>query len=180
MTPIWLLTIVFALLLVRIGWGSRSRLAIAGWIVAAVGLLALTLQNGAWGLAIGSVMGIVSALVMVGFVGWQSPSRLRRPERQKTATAHIDGSSDIGRRLTVFLLVVPCAFAAAQWFAFGLQALVRRGGAAEADAVALTLFVQPTLWGAIMAVQMTRINAWQMIVPPTAVAMIGTVFWGAS
>ena len=175
-----LLTIAAALSLVRLGWERRRSVAAFGWIGGLAALAWLTLHDGAWGLAVGTTTGIVVALVIVLHAAWASPPRTRRTPRPAPSITIPYRWADIARRIAVFVLVVPGAFVAAQWLAFGAQALARRGGYGEADAIVLTLFLQPVLWGVIMTIQMTRANAARMIAPPVVAAVLGTILWGAA
>lgn len=173
-----LLVIAAAMLLVRLGWAGRRGAAAVGWAVIVAALLVLTVREGAWGLAMGTVVGLVAALVIVLQAGWVAPSKVRKPTREAASITLPRGRGAFIRRLSVFVLVVPVGFVAAQWLAFGVQALARRAGAVEADAVALTLFLQPLLWACLMAWQMTRANAARMIAPPASAAVLGTLLWG--
>ncbi len=175
--------VVAGMLLVRFGWAGRREMAWAGWIAAAAALVWLMLEDGAWGMAIGTVVGMTAALAMVLHAGWTSPAKVQRAARaaREAPTVTLPRRwGDLGRRVGVFVLVVPVGFVAAQWFAFGAQALARRGGAADADAIALTLLLQPLLWGVIMTVQMTRASAARMFAAPAAAAALGTLLWSAS
>lgn len=167
-------------MLVRVGWASSRAVAAIGWVAILAGLTVLTLRDGAWGLAIGTVAGMATALAILLHAGWRSPAKPRRPAREAPSIAIPRRWPDIARRLGVFALVVPGAFVAAQWLAFGAQALARRGGAGDADAAVLALFLQPVLWGVIMTIQMTRANAARMIAPPVVAGLFGTALWVAS
>ena len=180
MTALALGIVAAAMLLVRLGWGGRRGIAPAGWVLGVIGLAILTAHDGAWGLAIGMVTGIAVALVMVLYAGWRSPAKARRAPREAPSIVIPKRWPDVARRIAVFALVVPVAFVAAEWLAFGVQALARRGGMGDADAVALTLFLQPILWTIVMAIQMTRANAARMIAAPVAAALIGTILWSVS
>lgn len=175
-----LILIIAAMLLVRIGWDGRRGVALAGWAAGIVGLVVLTIGEGAWGLAVGTVVGIVTALAIVLHAGWTSPAKVQRPPREAPSITLPRRWSDLGRRVAVFVLVVPVAFAAAQWLTFGVQAAARRGGAGDADALVLALFLQPTLWGAIMCWQMTRSGPARMIALPVIATAAGTILWGAA
>ncbi|USU10211.1 hypothetical protein NF700_08125 [Sphingomonadaceae bacterium OTU29MARTA1] len=175
-----LIAIAVAIGLVRIGWDGRRPLAIAGWTLATTALLGLAWREGAWGIAVGTVAGIATALMLVLHAGWTSPARVTRPAREAPAITLPRRWSDLGRRCAVFVLVVPVAFAATQWLAYGAQAIARRSGAGDADAIVLTLFLQPILWGIVMSWQMTRAGLAQMVLPPAGAALIGTVLWSAS
>lgn len=108
------------MLLVRLGWGGRRALALAGWAIAGVVLTALTWRDGAWGLAVGTVAGTVAIAPILLHAALTSPARRQRPEREPPTVALPRRWRDFGRRLAVFVLAVPVGFAAAQWFAFGV------------------------------------------------------------
>ncbi|MHA6723749.1 hypothetical protein [Sphingomonas sp. RS2018] len=180
MVALALIACCAAVLIVRAGWAGRVRLAHTGWAVAAAALLALMWRDGAWGLAIGIVAGSVTALALVLYAAWISPAKVRRPSREAPAITIPYRLPDILRRLAVFVLAVPVAFAAAQWLVFGAQAFARHAGVGESDATVLTLALQPVLWGAIVVAQLTRANAARMIAPPAVAALVGTLLWSAA
>ncbi len=169
-----------AMILVRIGWDGRRACAPLGWVAAAGACIAATLADGAWGLAIATLTGSVAALAMVLYAGWTSPARPQRPARVAAAIALPRRGSEIAARVAVFVLVVPVAFVAAQWLAFGVQVAARRAGAVETDAVVLTLFLQPIAWAIIIAVQMTRAGPSRMIAAPASAALLGTLLWSVA
>ena len=127
-----LLLILVAVALVRLGWGGRRGVAGAGWALGIAALLMLAARDGAWGLAIGTVTGIAAALAFVLHAGWTSPAKTRRAPREAPAILLPRRWHDLGRRVLVFVLVVPIAFCAAQWLAFAVQAVARRAGAGDA------------------------------------------------
>lgn len=172
--------IAVGMLLVRLGWGGRRGVAVAGWVLAGAMALVLTRENGAWGLAIAAVAGVAAAIAIVLHAGWTAPAKALRPPREAPSITLPRRPRDLARRLAVFVLVVPVAFAAAQWLAFGIQAMARRGGAGEADAIVTMLFLQPLLWSILMAWQMTRAGAVRMIAPPAGAAALGTILWSLS
>lgn len=179
-TAITLLAVVAALTLVRIGWNGARGLALLGWALALVALTALAWQDGAWGLAVGVVTGMGAALACVLHAGWTSPARSLRAPREAPAISIPHHRRDLVRRLAVFALAVPVAFAAAQWLAFGVQAAIRGGAALDSDAVVLTLFLQPVIWTALLTVQLTRARPSQMVAAPLIAAIAGTMLWGAA
>lgn len=178
--PAALILIAAGMLLVRFGWDGGRPAAAAGWAAAMLGLALLVARDGAWGLAIGTVVGMACALAIVLHAGWSSPAKITRPPREAPAILLPRRWSDLARRVAVFVLAVPVAFAAAQWLAFGAQALARSGGADAADATALTLLLQPVAWGLLMTWQMTRSGPARMIAAPLAAALLGTALWGAA
>ncbi len=175
-----LVLVALGMALVRRGWEGRARAAGAGWAITAAGLLWLAARDGAWGLAIGTVAAMACALAMVLYAGLTSPAKASRPPRESPAVLLPHHRRDVARRFAVFVLTVPVAFAAAQWLAFGAQALARRGGAGAADATALTLLLQPVAWGLLMTWQMTRSGPARMIAPPLGAALLGTLLWSAA
>ena len=132
------------------------------------------------GVALATVAGIVTAMAIVGHAGWTSPAKVQRAPREAPAVSLPRRWAGLGRRLLVFVLVVPVAFVAAQWLAFGVQALARRGGAVEADLVVLTLALQPVFWAGLMAIQMSRAGPLRMVAPPAIAALLGTMLWSAA
>jgi len=178
MVPAALALILVAMLLVRRGWGGRRAVALAGWglAIAALGLLAA--EAGAWGIAMGVVAGTAAAMLMLVQAGWTAPAKAYRPARVPASVTVPHRPGDIAQRFAVFLLVVPVAFAAAMWLAFGVQALARNHGAGAADAATLILFLQPLIWSILMTWQMTRPGPARMIAPPAGVAVLGTMLWG--
>jgi len=169
-----------AMLLVRIGWGGPRGVAAAGWGLALVALGVLGALAGAWGIAAGCVAGMAAALGIVLQAGWTAPARSRRVAREPASVTLPHGSTELAQRFAVFVLVVPVAFVAAQWCAFGMQAFARQAGGGEADATVLALFAQPVLWTAMMTWQMTRRGPTAMVMPPAIAAAAGTILWGVS
>lgn len=177
MTASALLLVVAAIGLIRAGWSGQRRLGIAGWAVAALAAAILVHEDGAWGLALATVVAMLAAILLVLWSGWTSPARQRRPARELPAVAIPRRWHDVLRRLAVFLLVVPVGFAATLWLTFGAQAVARSWGVGDADTTALTLFLLPLLWSALMGWQMTRADARRMVAPPLAAALLGTALW---
>lgn len=169
--------IAIAMLLVRLGWTGRRDVALAGWALAMATLGLLAWQDGAWGLATGTVVGMAAAMALVLHAGSTSPAKAGRAPRQAPAVAIPRLPGDVARRLAVFALTVPLAFAAAQWLAFAAQTMARARGVDAADALALMLFLQPLLWGVIVTVQMTRAGPMRMIAAPVVAAVMGGVLW---
>ncbi|KQT35169.1 hypothetical protein ASG29_03390 [Sphingomonas sp. Leaf412] len=180
MTALALLAVAGAMGLIRIGWGGRRGLAGAGWALALAAAAVLTWRDGAWGLALATVAAMGAALALVLYAAWTSPARAYRAARAAPSIALPHRASGVARRLAVFVLAVPVAFAAAQWLAYGLQAAARAAGMGASDATAAILFLQPVLWLAIMTVQMTRAGPVQMLAAPALAALAGTALWGVA
>ncbi len=181
MTELAALAIIAGMMLVRLGWGWgwRTNVAILGWAVVAAGLLADALASGAWGLAIGTTVAMLTALAALLASGWAMPGRAWRPARERVAAAQAPRPARLMRRVSVFLLVVPAGGVAALALAFGAQAAARRAGVGAADAAACLLLLSPALWTGLMTWQMTREGPRRMIAPPLLAAALGSILWAA-
>lgn len=166
-----------SMVLVRLGWSRRSWIAPAGWILALGSVLELGRANGAWGIATGTTAAMTVAVVMVLAAAWRSPVRAQRGIRATGSATMPADPLAIGRRLSVFALVVPGAFLAAQWLAFAIQALLRHGGRLDANSLALMLCLQPVIWAVLITWQMTMTGPARMAIPPLAVTALGLATW---
>lgn len=164
--------------LVRTGWGGRPMLARAGWAVVVLALVALTALAGAWGIAVAATSAMAAALLLLARAGWTAPVGRARPVRAApSVTLPRMRIAGIGRRLAVFVMVVPVGLAASALLAFGVQALTRRSGWAEADSTVLILFLQPVIWAVLASVQMLKTGPAAMIAPTLACALAGLLLW---
>lgn len=176
MTAIALVAMAAAAALIRLGWGGTRRAAAAGWAIGGVALACLTWRDGVWGLSVGLVAGSLAALTMVFQAGAVSP---RRPGRGRSPRAVAVAATDhaLGRRIAVFLAVVPLSFAAAQLLALAVTGAMTGTAPLAANSVATALFVQPTVWTALMAWQMMLSSPARMLAPPALVAGLGALIW---
>lgn len=177
MTAIPVLAVVAGASMVRLGWGGRTAVAVLGWLVTAAALGVLAREGGAWGATVGTVTGMVAALVLLVGSGGNPPMRARGAERARAIAATTPDPVALLRRLSVFLLVVPVGGGAALWLAFAIQAAVRARGTNEADANACLLFLLPTLWCILLVWQMTRDGPRHMLAPPLLAAGLGALLW---
>lgn len=159
-----------AVLLIRLGWGGRRNLAVAGWALAGAALAWLTWSEGAWGLATGLTAGSVFAVAIVLHAAAVSPRRRLQRAASRAPSPRTSEPKAIGRRLLVFLPVVPLSFLAAQALAFAVNAAMKGDGPLDANSVSAMLFVQPIAWAILMAWQMVLPGARQMLVPPALAA----------
>ncbi|WP_370177623.1 hypothetical protein [Alteriqipengyuania sp.] len=166
-----------AVLLIRLGWGGRRYLAIAGWAVAALAVGWLTWADGAWGMATGLTAGAIFALVAVAYAGAVSPQRPVRRAVANPAVRLPGRHQGILRRLLVFLAVVPVSFLAAQWLAFAINAAMKGDAALNANSVSTMLMVQPVAWALLMVWQMVLDGPRKMLVPPVVVAGVASLIW---
>ncbi|HEU0066116.1 MAG TPA: hypothetical protein VFQ57_02620, partial [Sphingomonas sp.] len=82
-----LIAVAAGALIVRIGWRQRRGVAAAGWATIVLALGVLTQSDGAWGLATGTVAGMVAMLAMVLHAGWTAPAKARRETPARHAAA---------------------------------------------------------------------------------------------
>ncbi len=164
--------------LVRLGWGGPRAAVIGGWAIVAGACLMLALLAGAWGLAVGGSAAMACALAILMWEAWRTPRGRAAPVRAASFVALPRPSwRAIGRRVAIFLLVVPVGGLAATLLAFGAQALARRHGWGAADAVALALALQPVAWTVVTCIQMTRPRMAAMIPPTLVCAVAGLILW---
>jgi hypothetical protein len=165
-------------MLLRLGWGGRRAIIGAGWIAILAGIGLLGRANGAWGIAIGSVLAMAAAAALLGWAAWTTPVRPARAERATRMTAAAAPRRRFAGRFATFVIVGPTGFAAAQILAIGLHAAARGAGQAEADATALALLLQPAIWAVLMTVQLLCTRRRTMIAAAALTAAAGGVSWG--
>ena len=165
--------------LLRVSWGKRRHgLTALAWIALTLGTVASAAVAGAWGIAVAWLVATGIAALLLTYAAATAPAGRAGSARDPLTTETWRfQASDVGRRLAVFTLVVPVGFAAAQLLAFGAQAAARRAGWAEADAIVLTLLLQPIAWTMLAAVQITRRGPIRMIAPALVCATVGTLLW---
>lgn len=175
-----LIGIAAAVLLIRLGWGGRKSLAVAGWVIAALALAWLARSDGAWGLAVGFTAGSICAVALVLYAGATSPSRAAGKAASRQSVTMPGGPEGVGRRILVFLAVVPLSFLAAQWLAFAINTAMKGEGALDANSVSTMLFIQPVVWSILMAWQMVLPGPRQMLIPPALATAAGIAIWMAA
>ncbi|SDC26299.1 hypothetical protein SAMN05444678_102123 [Sphingomonas sp. YR710] len=164
-------------MLLRLGWGGRRAIIGAGWIAILAGIGLLGRANGAWGIAIGSVLAMAAAAALLGWAAWTTPVRPARTERASRMVV-VGPRRRFAGRLATFVIVGPAGFAAAQILALGLHAAARGAGQAEADATALALLLQPAIWAVLMTVQLLCARRRTMITVAAVTAAAGGLLWG--
>lgn len=171
-------------LLVRLGWGRENggaHIAI-GWASIAGGLVMLIARDGAWGLALGASVATLVALGVLSHAAITAPRpRKSVPLRDgmTTVTLHSESWTGLGRRLLVFLLVVPGAAAASMLVALAVQTLARAGGWGEANAGVAGLATFPVAWAAVTTLVMLKDRVTQMVrIVVIAALPSAALFWG--
>jgi hypothetical protein len=179
MLPIGLALSATGVVLLRISWSRQSQaLAGLGWASLATATPVLAGADGAWAVTLGALVATGVAALLLTHSAIVAPAGRAPATRQGIAgEGWRFSASDLGRRIAVFALVGPGAFAAAQLLAFGAQAAARRAEWHEADATVLGLLLQPIAWAILAAVQITRTGPLRMIVPALITAAAGLLLW---
>ncbi|WP_428630229.1 hypothetical protein [Sphingopyxis sp.] len=150
---VWIGTaaIVVAVLLLRHAWGlprrSSAQNGIA-WALLLAGVLLTLAGDGAWGLAVASLVGMTAAALLLAHAGWTSPAGKARASERKAHMLPAPGEPrQIGRRLLTFLLTVPLAYATASLVSLAARALATLAGWSDANGNAMALLLLPLVWG---------------------------------
>jgi len=185
---VWLgaAAIIAAVLQLRRAWGLSRRSASAngmGWALMLLGSLLALAGDGAWGLAVASLLGMACAALLLAYAGWTSPrGKGRASDRKAHALPERGEPRHIGRRLLTFLLTIPLAFAASLLAALGARALLAMAGLSDADGNAIALLLLPLLWG-ILAFWLLMLPArraqWTCLAVPAAAGLILIFVGGA-
>ena len=133
----------------------HSFITLGGWMTI-LGGISLWGQVGSadWGIAIGTILFISVAIILLGFNAWsafknregKTRSAPRRIERQ--VIDNLPPGSCTGG-LTTFLLVAPIGGAAALLLALAAFKLLKAFGVETANTIVTTFFLSPVLWAAI-------------------------------
>lgn len=166
-----------AIVLIRMGWGGARALALAGWALLLLALAAMTVRAGAWGIAVVVTGASIAALGVLSREAWLSKPSRGRPPREPASVTLPHRALGVGRRLLVFVLVVPVGLAVSQLFALGAEAAAVRAGWSAPDRTALAFFATPIAWSVLASLQMTRATPLAMIPPTLLVAAAGALLW---
>lgn len=150
----------FAVAVLRISWSLPQRslaLNVLGWGMMAAGVAMLGSTGGAWGIAVGAIIAMLAAGLLLLEAAVRSPQR-RRPNGEPAPPGPVQANDGLAlaRRISVFLLVVPGAFVAAILVALAALGISRLAGWAEANALALAFWVFPLAWTGILLALMFR------------------------
>lgn len=179
-------TIVAAVLQLRRAWRLPRRSAVQNgiaWALMLAGMILALAGDGAWGLALVSLFGMVAAALLLAYAGWTAPaSKARASDRKAHMLPETGEPRHIGRRLLTFLITVPLAFAASLLAALGARALAELAGWSDADGNAMTLLLLPLIWGVLafwLLMLPHRRAQWACLAVPAA-AGLGLIFMGGA
>lgn len=145
----------------RVSWSRPKRsvgLNSAGWGLLLMGVVAGWNAAGAWGVAIGALVAMAAAFVLLARAGWTSPPGAMKASNRRVGMLPESGAPlRLGRRLLTFVLVGILALFASIGLALAARLLALLSGAGEADANVLALFTTPVAWSILaFALLMTR------------------------
>ncbi|MBM3927518.1 MAG: hypothetical protein FJ335_03530 [Sphingomonadales bacterium] len=165
------------ILLVRAGWGGRRQLALGGWAAIAIAVAILAAADGAWGIAVGASVAMIAAIGVLVREGLRTAPTRTPPMREPASVTLPQRARGVGRRLLVFVLVVPVGVAAAYVFAMGAEGAAARLGWHPADRTALAFVAAPVAWTVLSSIQMIQPGPARMILPPVVCAVVGLLLW---
>ena len=174
----------FGVALLRIGWGqgSGSGRVAGGWALIAAGLGVLTWRDGAWGLALGASVAMLTAFAALAYAAITAPRpRKSMPLRESATTValHSDSWAGLGRRFVVFLIAVPAAAGAAMLVGLAAQAVARSAGWGEANAGVTGLVIFPVAWMVVTTLAMLKDRVMPMVrIVALAAIPAAALFWG--
>lgn len=168
---------IVGILLVRHGWGGKRVVALAGWAAVVAAMLILAVGDGAWGIAVGVTAAMLAAFGLLAREALRTSPTRTPPQRQPASVTLPHRALGVGRRLLVFLLVVPVGVAAAYVFAMGAEGAAARLGWHAADRTAVAFVAAPVAWTILASVQLIQPGPARMILPPVACAAIGLLLW---
>lgn len=170
-----LLLAAAGVLLVRAGWPAKARgrgpLLIGGWSAIAVSLVVMGWRDGAWGVTMSAVVAMVVAhgpLAVAALEKGKKAKVERAPrETDPTVTLSPGGWLGVGRRVTIFLLVVPFGAVVAMLFALAVLGGVRAVGWHDVNSTPLGFLLWPIAW-ALLATWMLMYERVARIARPLA------------
>lgn len=153
------LGIAFGIAALRFAWRRKTRLhsflTVGGWM-AIVGGLALWGLLGAadWGIALGTILFICVAMILLGFNAW--PAFMNR-ERKPRPIARSDQPQTFdetpprvyAKHLSTFFLAAPIGGGVTIILTLSVFELLQSFGVETANSIVTTFFLAPLLWAAI-------------------------------
>lgn len=166
----------------RLGWRHHRAPVALGWAALALAAVLLARDSGAWGLAVGSTVAMLSALALLAQAALATPSPRRATAGRIAMPLPAESIDwpDVRRRAGVFLVVIVLDLVATLFLAWSAQRALFRSGANAADATALALLLLPVLWLGLASWQMTRNHLGTMLPLPVALIVVGGVTWLAA
>ncbi|WP_394652141.1 hypothetical protein [uncultured Sphingomonas sp.] len=168
---------IAGILLVRQGWGAKRGVALGGWAAVGAAVVLLAAGDGAWGIAVGATVAMLVAFGLLAREGLRTAPTRTPPQRQPASVTLPHRALGVGRRLLVFVLVVPVGVAASYVFAMGAEGAAARLGWHPADRTAIAFVTAPVAWTVLVSVQLIQPGPSRMVLPPAVCAAIGLLLW---
>lgn len=133
----------------RLSWGRPRRdrtLNALGWAGLAGGALLAGLAEGAWGVAVATLVATGAACLLLGHAGFEKPRAVRRFAIAPRVAAPAAQAGRWTRGLLTFVLTGPLALAVAVAVALAMRAAAMRWPVAEADGNVMVLALVPLVW----------------------------------
>ncbi len=178
MSPLAIILAAVGPLLLRFGWQRQRGPVIAGWLALGAAAALLTATNGAWGLAVGATASMAMGLLILAHAAWTAPAgrAAATRERQRIERPRLPLRL-IGRRVLVFVLVVPGGLLASAFLGWAAQHASVTAGWDLANATALALLLAPIAWALMTTWQMLQRSPLRMAIAPVLAAGLGMLLW---
>lgn len=172
----------FGVLMLRMAWGRPRRsfaMNGAGWALLLAGSILGAISSGAWGIAMVTVIAMVTAIVLLSVAAATAPAG--KPERvpsRRTAAQTKLPPRQIGRRIVTLLLTGPAPMIVALLVALALRALADMAGWSQANSNVLCLLMMPILWaGMTFWLLMMRSRRRQVMLLAGAAILSAAILW---
>lgn len=153
--------IALGIAVLRFVWRRKttmhSLITTGGWMIIVGGLALWSLAGAAdWGIALGTILFICAAMIILGFDAW--PAFMNRPRRPRLA-ARTDESPAFeetppgvyAKHLSTFFLAAPLGGGIAIILTLSAFDLLQFLGVETSNGIVATFFLTPLLWSAIAA-----------------------------
>ena len=151
--------IILGIAVLRFAWRRKtymhSFIAVGGWMIILGGLALWGLAGAAdWGIALGTILFICVAMILLGFNAW--PAFVNR-ERKPRPVAGTNGrqtfdakpTGNYANHLSTFFLAAPIGGGVAIILTLSVFELVKSFGVETANSIVATFFLTPLLWAVI-------------------------------
>ena len=151
--------IVLGMGILRFAWRKKDRghvfILAGGWLIILGGLSLWSLVGGAeWGLALGTIIFTLVAMILLGFNAWSAFTNRRRKPNPVAKTNEPAASARTplgvyGQRLSTFFLAGPLGGGVAMILTLSVFEWLQFFGVETANAIVTTFFLTPLLWAVI-------------------------------
>lgn len=153
------LGIALGIATLRFAWRKKTRMhsliTVGSWMIIVSGLTLWSLAGAAdWGIALGTILFICVAMIILGFDAWPAFMKRQRKPRPAAKTdesqAFDETSSAVyAKHLSTFFLAAPLGGGVAIILTLSAFKLLQSFGVVTANSIVTTFFLTPLLWSAI-------------------------------